>query len=247
MGDSAPVRPASHLRASVIALAVLATASLSRFAFRGLPRPLVDPAWKAGWVVLVVAGLWAAHRARLAEVPGELGLPRAPWRGLGVALLASLPMLAVLAVTAGRLPHPELGYPLVRSAVVAPIAEEVLFRGYAFRQLARRGGWGFWPAVIATALVFGLGHLGNVRSGAGLETALEEVAITALGGAFFAWLLARWDDLWVPIGLHAFMNLWWDVYAVDELAIGDTAANVARVLTIAAAIALTLRRTRRAA
>jgi len=36
------------------------------------------------------------------------------------------------------------------------------------------------------------------------------------------------------------MNLWWEVFAVDDTALGGWLANVARLLTIALAIVLTI-------
>lgn len=42
-------------------------------------------------------------------------------------------------------------------AVAAPIAEELLFRGLLLRLAART--WGAWPAIVVTALAFGLLHL----------------------------------------------------------------------------------------
>lgn len=75
---------------------------------------------------------------------------------------------------------------------------------------------------------------------------LAEVLITGFGGAFFAWLLVRWNNnLWVPIGMHVFMNLWWEVFAVDRTAIGNWIANAARIFAVAAAIVITLQKTRR--
>ncbi|MBW3672230.1 MAG: CPBP family intramembrane metalloprotease, partial [Acidobacteria bacterium] len=33
-------------------------------------------------------------------------------------------------------------------AVISPFAEEVVFRGFAFRQLYRHASLGFWPSVL---------------------------------------------------------------------------------------------------
>lgn len=67
------------------------------------------------------------------------------------------------------------------------------------------------------------------------------VAITALGSVLFSWLFLRWGfNLWVPFWVHALMNLWWDLFAVDETALGGGLANAARILSVLLAIALTL-------
>jgi uncharacterized protein len=125
-----------------------------------------------------------------------------------------------------------------------PSTEEILFRGYLFRQLHRRAGWRFVPAVLVTGVLFGLAHMGTALRGGALEV-LGVTGITTLGGAFFAWLFVRWNDnLWVPIGVHLFLNAWWELFAVSQNAIGNSGANGARALAIVAAIGITLRFTR---
>src|SRR5690606_20153008 len=41
-------------------------------------------------------------------------------------------------------------------AVLTPVAEEILFRGFMFPGMARR--WGWLPAAIVTSVLFGLLH-----------------------------------------------------------------------------------------
>jgi membrane protease YdiL (CAAX protease family) len=234
----------SSKRAALIALIVFFLAIASRELFRPLPQAISGPVWKLGWVLLCFCGLWIAHRLGPRAAVAELGLNRSAARGLGISLLASLPMLAALLFFAPNAPRFDPAT-MLSSVLVAAFAEELLFRGYLFRQLYRRAGWGFVSAVLVTALLFGLAHIRTVFGG-GAQEVLGVVGITALGGAFFAWLFVRWDDnLWVPIGLHLFMNAWWELFAVSANAIGTWRANGARALAIAAAIALTLRCTPR--
>jgi membrane protease YdiL (CAAX protease family) len=43
------------------------------------------------------------------------------------------------------------------------------------------------------------------------------VAITGTGSILFCWLYMKWkDNVWPVFGLHAGMNLWWEVFAVDD-------------------------------
>jgi uncharacterized protein len=114
-------------------------------------------------------------------------------------------------------------------------------RGYAFGQLYRRAGWGFWPAILIPTIFFSLGHLYQANS---IISAVAIFGVTSIGSVWFAWLYLRWDNLWVPIALHALMNLWWYVFEVDTSALGGSLANVARVLTILLSIVLTLYRDR---
>lgn len=229
-------------RAVIIAIGCFVFAVASRELLGGLPKEVANPVWKLGWIVLCFAALWATHRMGPVAAAAELGLTASPMRGLGIAFLATLPMLVTLAVLA------EGGVRLVpqamlSTAVVAPVTEEVLFRGYLFRQLYRHGSWTFVVAVLATGALFGLAHVGTALRGNPMDL-LGVVAITTVGGMFFAWLFVRWNDnLWVPIGVHALMNVWWELFDVAPNALGGWGPNLARALAVAAAIALTLRHT----
>ncbi len=77
--------------------------------------------------------------------------------------------------------------------VVAPLGEEVLFRGFLLQGLARR--WGFWPAAVVTSAVFALAHMWPYLY----------VPIFIMGLAF-AWLFWRTGSLWAAIAAHATMN-----------------------------------------
>lgn len=62
-----------------------------------------------------------------------------------------------------------------------------------------------------------------------------------MGAVLFAWLYIEWDEnLWVPIFLHALMNLSWHLFEMDETALGGILPNVFRGLTIALAIIFTI-------
>jgi membrane protease YdiL (CAAX protease family) len=91
--------------------------------------------------------------------------------------------------------------------VLAPFAEEVLFRGYLFGQLYRRARWGFWLSALIPSALFALGHA--YQAGGPLELA-GIFAVTGLGGLLGCWLFLRWQcNLWTVFGLHCLMNLWW--------------------------------------
>ena len=51
----------------------------------------------------------------------------------------------------------------------------------------------------------------------------------------------KWkDNVWPVFGLHAGMNLWWEVFAVDDTALGGWVSNGARLATIIIAVLLTI-------
>jgi membrane protease YdiL (CAAX protease family) len=77
------------------------------------------------------------------------------------------------------------------AVLIAPIAEELVFRGYLLNLWANR--WGMWPAVIISSLIFGLVHL-------------ERAAFAAPLGFIFALVYIRYDSLWPGILLHAGYN-----------------------------------------
>ena len=244
-------RTTARLRYSAVALAVFFTAYNLRLLlfrweafdtfYRAYPWQVGETVWKTLWVVLAVAGAMMAHRIRPREALREVGLACAPGRALALAFLAAAPMFLAFALFSGVNPCMELLY-LWMTAVVSPISEEVLFRGYLFRQLYERARWPLWAAVLMNVVPFAWGHLNQAdRAGMDLGGFAMVFLITGAGAALFAWLFVRWNyNLWFVIGLHGLMNLWWYVFAVDDTAVGDTVANVARLLTAGAAVLLTL-------
>jgi uncharacterized protein len=87
----------------------------------------------------------------------------------------------------------EIAWLFFVSVLMAPIAEEILFRGLLFDALRRR--WPFWPVALVTAVLFALTH----------RSLLTIPALTVLGVAL-AWLRARFDSLYPAITLHALNN-----------------------------------------
>src|SRR6185436_709397 len=120
---------------------------------------------------------------------------------------------------------------LVGAVVVSPFAEEVLFRGWLFRQLTRHSGWSPVPALLVSSLMFGLAHVSNLTYV--MEPwALATATSAAAAGLLFGWLAWRWDSLWPAIGLHACMNL-------SAQAGGTSMATIGRFATIGLAVVLT--------
>lgn len=88
-----------------------------------------------------------------------------------------------------------VGLPL---AFVLVIAEELLFRGYAFRKAEVL--WGAPVALVGSSLLFGAYHvLGSGFWGAG---AIFLFSMPALGGIVFGLAAIRTGGLALPIGLH---------------------------------------------
>jgi CAAX protease family protein len=177
------------------------------------------------------------HRFGFKRAAHELGLTKPVGRGLAFAAIATLPMLITFSLTSSV--NPKMTFLTIGVlCFIAPFAEEVVYRGFLFRQLYRRARLGFWVASLLPSVLFAVGHLYQSND---LQELLGIVAITGSGGVLFCWLYMKWkDNVWPVFGLHAGMNLWWEVFAVDDTALGGWVANGARAATIIIAVLLTI-------
>lgn len=192
-----------------------------------------DPAGRRGW-----------RSASAAVALRALGLRDDALAGLAWAFVGTLPALLGFAWL-GTLRPGSLSWALLMTAVASPIAEEVLYRGFLFRQLYQGARWPFWLAALANALPFALGHLYQVRDiDAGLPGAAGILVITGLGAAFAGWLVVRWRwNLWPAIGFHAFMNLWAFLFIMGESVVSTPAAIPFMALAAVGTAAVTIWRT----
>jgi membrane protease YdiL (CAAX protease family) len=188
-------------------------------------------------LMLCVSGVMIAHATGIKRAIGELGLRAPIGRAATFAVVAALPMLLVFALSSPL--NPKMSILSVGvGCVLAPFAEEVLFRGYMFGQLYRRARWGFWLSALIPSVLFALGH---AYQASGVSELLGIFAVTGLGSILGCWLFMRWQcNLWVVFGLHGLMNLWWEVFGVDDTALGGWIANGARLVTVIVAILLTI-------
>lgn len=177
------------------------------------------------------------HRFGFKRAARELGLLAPMGRGLAFAAIATLPMLITFALTMPV--NPKMTFLTVGVlCFIAPFAEEVLYRSFLFRQLYRRARLGFWISALAPSVLFAAAHLYQSDN---LLELLGIVAITGTGGIAFCWFFMKWrDNVWAVFGLHAGMNLWWEVFNVDDTALGGWLANGARLATVIVAVLLTI-------
>ena len=158
------------------------------------------------------------------------------WREIGVrrfdrgaasdfalGMLTALPVIAVTSIVAAVLvaifkvvspsPLPPTGQlgglalQLVAGAVIAPIAEEIFFRGFALTAWRRTLGPG--RAIVRSTILFTLAHVVAIQ-GTDFGNALALIAVGAGSRVPVAlalgWLFLRRGSLWAPIGLHATFN-----------------------------------------
>ncbi|HEX8346490.1 MAG TPA: type II CAAX endopeptidase family protein [Actinoplanes sp.] len=215
-----PLRTASGVRPAWKLCGFLALAATA-FAVSGPVVALLAPVvpnsvqwlWPATLAVLILATTWICLRL---ERRGFRDIGLAPTRrriaeagaGFAVGAVVFSALAVVQATTAGRswTLNPDRVLTTVLAGVVGVLVmvvlEEVLFRGYAFRQLRSIGGSRL--ALVVSSAVFGLWHLvGRPYWGMG---AFFVVALPALCGLVFGYALLRSGSLLLPIGLHAGAN-----------------------------------------
>lgn len=167
-----------------------------------------------------------------------IGLKKGFLTGLTFSLITVLPMLLSSAIL-GKIDTPLEPITLLQKTLMAGVMEEYLFRGFLFGLLFLKFGWGFIPASVLGAFIFGMGH---IYQGNSLSESVGVFLITSMGALWFAWLYAEWDNnLWVPIFLHILMNLSWTLFDISDNAIGAPIANLFRIITIALTVVITIR------
>jgi membrane protease YdiL (CAAX protease family) len=133
-----------------------------------------------------------------------LGFRAAGWRpvvggtlvtaalSIGVSQLGVEPQGMRQAIDMAR--DPSLFTPsLVALAVLAPLVEELIFRGLLYGWLA--GRWGTLVAWIASSLAFAAAHI-----------ELAHIILVLPLGLWFGWLRRRTDSLWPSLVAHMFNN-----------------------------------------
>lgn len=175
------------------------------------------------------------------KILSKLGFNRSLWEGLMFALFCTLPMFIGFGIVydLNRLLTVDR---VLTSVICAAIFEEVYFRGFLFGQLHRYSKLRFFPAVIISAIVFGIGHL---YQGTEVIELVGIFMITFLGALLFSWVYVEWNyNIYVPLCLHLLMNLSWETFAISLDALGPLYPNIIRAVTVILIISLTLWRKR---
>jgi len=180
----------------------------------------VRTAWKMLVMQGLTAALVAAFTVAVPELrrslPALYARRRAPMEVLDVLLFASVvtawtfgahrlllvfPLMhwdPSLIATYGYADHPAppMGmaglFVLLSVAFIAPVAEELVFRGYLLNLWMHR--WGLWPGIAMSSVAFGAVH------GHG-------IVFATAGGIFFCLAYLRFGSLWPGTLLHSVCNL----------------------------------------
>ena len=220
--------PVLVLLASIVTVYLIAVVVGTPLAAAGveLPRPAAELL-----LVTIYAATYVAITRLLVIGTGALTWREIGFRGSGRWALSELAWGAVLAGpvilltallstvlvtvfgTVPTSPLPPAGTPagfllnVVAGAIVAPIGEEILFRGVTttawVRSLGPRAG------ILRGALLFAAVHILLV-SAAGFDEGARMAVVGFLGrlpvALVLGWLFIRRGSIWAPIGLHAAFN-----------------------------------------
>ena len=192
-------------RADPLAFRVLAIV-VQGVVFVGLIRLMVVDAGALSWAEM---GIRRFDRAALGQL--------LTGASFAVPVIAATAVLAVVlsqvvpVTPASPLPPTgtDLGLlvQLLGGAIVAPIVEEVLFRGFALTAWERTGG--ARGAIVRSSLLFAAAHVLAIEA-TGWEEALGLIVVgagTRLPVALvLGWVFVRTRSIWAPIGLHVAFN-----------------------------------------
>lgn len=193
--------------------------------------------------MLLVLGAWLLIRAIATEQDRpRLGLG-VGWSnailGITIGLSATLPMLA-LGLWSESFHIERL---LVHTTLIPGITEEIFYRALLFGVLVQTVRMNPWISAVLTGIIFGLAHV-DITPDEG-ETILGQLnmwlALIGIGGFMYAWIYwkAPWN-LWVVISLHFAMNLWWDVFEMNQTPLGGLGATLARILSVGIVVYLVI-------
>jgi len=193
-GEGTPSVPGSLVLLTATQVSLLAVVGI----FVALPRALAGAPPLDGGAPLRSLGL-------------GLGLGAAGWLGSSALLVAIAALLTMLGIAPSTQPA-EQALEVVDPAVivlavvvVAPLAEEVFYRGVAYAAWARERGSRF--ALFGSSTLFAVSHLApsDATLGALGAAALMLLPFFALGLAL-AWLYQRTQSLLAAIVMHATVN-----------------------------------------
>ena len=206
----------------------------------------VDASGRLGLGILAAVLLVAVGVERLlfGTPPGAalaaLGFGRPATRAVVVALAVSIPVVVLPSLLIGVTPELRPGWPSLLIGIFAfhGLAEEVVWRGYAYRRL--REGRSFGRAVVLTMPLVAVAHVPVlVRSGVAVGlAALAVAAVTALPLAHL-WELGR-GTIWAPALLHTAIDTF-KLVTVPDGAVVAFSLTLAAVSVVVPLLVLTVR------
>ena len=202
----------------IVAYCVLLAPIRSRFGDGSLQMLLALSVFSMALVLFVNAG----------KLQGELGLDR--WLQNGKELLWLLPLwvLSTGNVWDGfALRYSGIDLVMaVLSFLLIGFAEEMIFRGFLFNGMLRTGK--ALPAIIVSAVTFGMGHIVNLLTGQATFDTLLQVVFAIAWGFLLTFAYYKGGSLLPCILIHGVIDAL-SVFGRDTV-LGDTVYIVATVL-----------------
>lgn len=175
------------------------------------PSEIPTIIWKSLQIILCIGVIIIMRRKSLNFSLKEFGFHKSALVGLGIALLATSPIVIFFLIFGQLNTEFTMSY-FIMTAVASPFSEEILFRGLLFGQLYKWAKWPFWAAALVNILPFAWGHL--YQSDGSLLQTTGVLLIIGIGAAFFAWLYLRWEfNIWILISYHALANGWFYIFS----------------------------------
>ncbi len=172
-------------------------------------QPVILASWQLVSAALVIPYFIRAARRSGLDPAGYLGIkpPTLLQAAVGLAVITLLLITVVVAAAIVRGSSFQVSFAWnaatldvilvgLATVVLAPIHEEIAFRGFAIPGIAR--AWGAPAAILITTVLWAVLHLGQV-GGVGL-------AAIGLGGLALGVIRLRTGSTVLTIGLHAFYN-----------------------------------------
>ena len=177
--------------------------------YAGLEEFMNDRGSVASIAALVaggLAGFWLYKKeivvtsARITKKPvyflwvAVLGALASHGLGMVVSFINVTGILGTYSQVAAELSAGGLVLTAVKSVILAPLTEELIFRGITFYR--GRIYFGFWPAAVVSSVLFAVYHM-NLMQG----------VYAFLYGILLCLVYACFENLWATIAMHAAANL----------------------------------------
>ena len=152
-------------------------------------------------VLSVVSTAWIIRNG----LSGKYGLCR--FKGNWVQFLYFVPMIIMSCVNLkngqGLTAPLAVALLMMVNLAVAGYVEEIIFRGFLFRAMAKDN---LCSAIIVSAVTFGVGHIVNLANTADTLSVLLQVCYAIVIGFLYTIVVYKGGSLWPCIASHMFVN-----------------------------------------